>query len=120
MRERILEIGYDSSRKGFDGASCGVNIAIGAQSPDIAQGVDEAYEARVEGDEDPLDKQGAGDQGLMFGGGGKHRGRSPVRRAMAGRGKRGHSKAEVSWTANLGSGSHVQYPKVRPDLAATA
>ncbi|SOD73698.1 methionine adenosyltransferase [Jatrophihabitans sp. GAS493] len=67
VRERILEIGYDSSRKGFDGASCGVNIAIGAQSPDIAQGVDDAYEARVEGDEDPLDKQGAGDQGLMFG-----------------------------------------------------
>jgi S-adenosylmethionine synthetase len=67
VRERILEIGYDSSRKGFDGSSCGVNIAIGAQSPDIAQGVDSAYEARVEGDEDPLDKQGAGDQGLMFG-----------------------------------------------------
>ncbi len=67
VRERILEIGYDSSRKGFDGASCGVNIAIGSQSPDIAQGVDDAYEARVEGDEDPLDRQGAGDQGLMFG-----------------------------------------------------
>jgi len=70
VRERILEIGYDSSRKGFDGASCGVNIAIGAQSPDIAQGVDSAYEVRVEGSlhsEDPLDKQGAGDQGLMFG-----------------------------------------------------
>jgi S-adenosylmethionine synthetase len=67
VRERILEIGYDSSRKGFDGTSCGVNIAIGSQSPDIAQGVDSAYEARVEGDLDPLDKQGAGDQGLMFG-----------------------------------------------------
>ena len=67
VRERILEIGYDSSRKGFDGASCGVNIAIGAQSPDIAQGVDSAYEVRVEGEADPLDKQGAGDQGLMFG-----------------------------------------------------
>jgi S-adenosylmethionine synthetase len=67
VRERILEIGYDSSRKGFDGASCGVNIAIGAQSPDIAQGVDDAYEVRVEGEADPLDKQGAGDQGLMFG-----------------------------------------------------
>jgi S-adenosylmethionine synthetase len=67
VRERILEIGYDSSRKGFDGTSCGVNIAIGAQSPDIAQGVDDAYESRVEGDIDPLDKQGAGDQGLMFG-----------------------------------------------------
>ena len=47
MRERILEIGYDSSRKGFDGASCGVSVSIGAQSPDIAQGVDTAYEARV-------------------------------------------------------------------------
>jgi S-adenosylmethionine synthetase len=67
VRERILEIGYDSSEKGFDGASCGVNIGIGAQSPDIAQGVDTAYEARVEGEQDPLDAQGAGDQGLMFG-----------------------------------------------------
>ena len=67
VRARILEIGYDSSDKGFDGASCGVNIAIGAQSPDIAQGVDTAYEARVEGEIDPLDAQGAGDQGLMFG-----------------------------------------------------
>jgi len=67
VRSRILEIGYDSSDKGFDGASCGVNIAIGRQSPDIAQGVDTAYEARVEGVEDPLDAQGAGDQGLMFG-----------------------------------------------------
>jgi len=67
VRERILEIGYDSSDKGFDGASCGVNIGIGAQSPDIAQGVDTAHEARVEGAGDPLDAQGAGDQGLMFG-----------------------------------------------------
>ncbi|MGA9375312.1 MAG: methionine adenosyltransferase [Mycobacterium sp.] len=67
VRERILEIGYDSSTKGFDGASCGVNVAIGAQSPDIAQGVDKAHEARVEGAGDPLDSQGAGDQGLMFG-----------------------------------------------------
>ena len=67
VRDRILEIGYDSSTKGFDGASCGVNIAIGSQSPDIAQGVDTAYEARVEGEADPLDAQGAGDQGLMFG-----------------------------------------------------
>ena len=67
VRERILEIGYDSSEKGFDGASCGVNIGIGRQSPDIAQGVDTAYEARVEGERDPLDLQGAGDQGLMFG-----------------------------------------------------
>jgi S-adenosylmethionine synthetase len=67
VRDTILEIGYDSSKKGFDGASCGVNVSIGAQSPDIAQGVDTAYEARVEGVEDALDRQGAGDQGLMFG-----------------------------------------------------
>jgi S-adenosylmethionine synthetase len=67
VRDRILEIGYDSSDKGFDGASCGVNIGIGKQSPDIAQGVDTAHEARVEGAADPLDAQGAGDQGLMFG-----------------------------------------------------
>jgi S-adenosylmethionine synthetase len=67
VRARILEIGYDSSDKGFDGLTCGVNIGIGAQSPDIAQGVDTAHEARVEGAADPLDAQGAGDQGLMFG-----------------------------------------------------
>ncbi|MBB4947710.1 S-adenosylmethionine synthetase [Kitasatospora gansuensis] len=67
VRDKILEIGYDSSKKGFDGASCGVSVSIGAQSPDIAQGVDTSHEARVEGDEDDLDKQGAGDQGLMFG-----------------------------------------------------
>ena len=67
VRDRILEIGYDSSKKGFDGASCGVSVSIGAQSPDIAQGVDEAYESRVEGETDELEKQGAGDQGLMFG-----------------------------------------------------
>jgi S-adenosylmethionine synthetase len=67
VRKRILEIGYDSSEKGFDGASCGVNIGIGAQSPDIAQGVDTAHESRVGGAGDQWDKQGAGDQGLMFG-----------------------------------------------------
>ncbi|CAO5177792.1 S-adenosylmethionine synthetase [Frankia sp. AiPs1] len=68
VRERILEIGYDSSKKGFDGASCGVSVSIGAQSADIAQGVDTAHESRVEGfNEDELDRQGAGDQGLMFG-----------------------------------------------------
>ena len=67
VRKVILEIGYDSSKKGFDGESCGVSVSIGAQSPDIAQGVDEAYEHRVEGDQDALDLQGAGDQGLMFG-----------------------------------------------------
>ena len=67
VRQKILEIGYDSSKKGFDGESCGVSVSIGAQSPDIAQGVDTAYEQRVEGDTDELDRQGAGDQGLMFG-----------------------------------------------------
>jgi S-adenosylmethionine synthetase len=67
VRERILEIGYDSSRKGFDGASCGVSVSIGAQSADIAQGVDTAYEARVDGAIDEIAQQGAGDQGLMFG-----------------------------------------------------
>jgi S-adenosylmethionine synthetase len=67
VRERILDIGYDSSAKGFDGHSCGVNIALGSQSPDIAQGVDTAYESRVEAAEDEIARQGAGDQGLMFG-----------------------------------------------------
>nr|WP_203673885.1 MULTISPECIES: methionine adenosyltransferase [unclassified Streptomyces] len=67
VREAVLDIGYDSSAKGFDGASCGVSVSIGAQSPDIAQGVDTAYESRIEGGEDDLDRQGAGDQGLMFG-----------------------------------------------------
>src|SRR3954454_24208691 len=67
VRETILDIGYDSSRKGFDGASCGVSVSIGSQSADIAQGVDDAYEERKDGSEDPLDRQGAGDQGLMFG-----------------------------------------------------
>jgi S-adenosylmethionine synthetase len=67
VRETILAIGYDSSKKGFDGASCGVNIAIGSQSPDIAQGVDSAIELRSGGSESALDSQGAGDQGMMFG-----------------------------------------------------
>jgi S-adenosylmethionine synthetase len=67
VREKVLEIGYDSSEKGFDGNSCGVQVAIGAQSQDIAQGVDTAEEERVEGSADELDRQGAGDQGLMFG-----------------------------------------------------
>jgi S-adenosylmethionine synthetase len=66
VRDTVLRIGYDSSTKGFDGQSCGVLISIGQQSPDIAQGVDSAYENRT-GGVDPLDKQGAGDQGLMFG-----------------------------------------------------
>ena len=67
VRETVLNIGYDSSAKGFDGDSCGVNVAIGSQSPDIAQGVDTAYESRLENALDEIDKQGAGDQGLMFG-----------------------------------------------------
>ena len=67
VRERILEIGYDSSKKGFDGASCGVSVSIGSQSPDIAQGVDDAIEEREGEARDELDRQGAGDQGLMFG-----------------------------------------------------
>ena len=67
VRDTILEIGYDSSKKGFDGASCGVSVSIGAQSPDIAQGVDDALEDRTGEGVDDLDKQGAGDQGLMFG-----------------------------------------------------
>jgi S-adenosylmethionine synthetase len=69
VRETILGIGYDSSRKGFDGASCGVSVSIGAQSPDIAQGVDTSHEARTAAEtaEDEIVRQGAGDQGLMFG-----------------------------------------------------
>jgi S-adenosylmethionine synthetase len=67
VRRTILDIGYDSSRKGFDGESCGVSVSIGSQSPDIAQGVDDAYEHRVDSGSDVLDRQGAGDQGLMFG-----------------------------------------------------
>ena len=67
IRETVLNIGYDSSVKGFDGNSCGVSVSIGQQSQDIAQGVDDAYENRVASSFDPLDLQGAGDQGLMFG-----------------------------------------------------
>jgi S-adenosylmethionine synthetase len=67
VREKILEIGYDSSDKGFDGKSCGVQVAIGGQSLDIAQGVDHGHESRVGSSDDELDRQGAGDQGLMFG-----------------------------------------------------
>ena len=67
VRECVLRIGYDSSKKGFDGGSCGVSVSIGSQSPDIAQGVNDAYEERHDHSADPLDRQGAGDQGLMFG-----------------------------------------------------
>ncbi len=67
VRDTVLRIGYDSSEKGFDGNSCGVSLSIGQQSQDIAQGVDSAFEKRVSSSADPLDLQGAGDQGLMFG-----------------------------------------------------
>jgi S-adenosylmethionine synthetase len=67
VRDTVLEIGYDSSIKGFDGASCGISVSIGQQSPDISQGVNDAIEEREGHSVDPLDRQGAGDQGLMFG-----------------------------------------------------
>jgi S-adenosylmethionine synthetase len=67
VRKTVLDIGYNSSSIGFDGASCGVSVSIGQQSQDIAAGVDDAYEHRVSAAVDPLDLQGAGDQGLMFG-----------------------------------------------------
>jgi S-adenosylmethionine synthetase len=67
IREKILEIGYDSSAKGYDGASCGVSVSIGAQSPDIARGIVDAFEYREGEGSSELDRQGAGDQGLMFG-----------------------------------------------------
>ncbi|KQQ01396.1 MULTISPECIES: methionine adenosyltransferase [unclassified Rathayibacter] len=68
VRDTIVEIGYDSSEKGFDGRSCGVSVSIGQQSPQIAAGVDTALEVRTDtADDDAFDRQGAGDQGLMFG-----------------------------------------------------
>src|SRR5262249_54052375 len=67
VRETILGIGYDSSKKGLDGPSCGVSVSIGSQSPDIAQGVNTAIEKRADGSSDEIDAQGAGDQGMMFG-----------------------------------------------------
>jgi len=66
VRDLIVGIGYDSSAVSFDGRTCGVEVSIGSQSPDIAQGVDSALEARG-GDDDELNRQGAGDQGIMFG-----------------------------------------------------
>ena len=67
VRKTITEIGYTGSDVWFDGRSCGVSISIGAQSPDIAQGVDHAFESREGTSADDLDRQGAGDQGIMFG-----------------------------------------------------
>lgn len=67
VRRKVQEIGYTSSDIGFDGKSCGISVSIGAQSPDIAQGVDSGIEVREGESADPLDRQGAGDQGLMFG-----------------------------------------------------
>ncbi len=67
VRERIWNIGYNSSDVWFDGRSCGVSVSIGGQSPDIARGVDGAFESREESSLDELDQQGAGDQGIMFG-----------------------------------------------------
>jgi len=67
VRDVVNRIGYTSSETGFDGDSCGVSVSIGAQSSDIAAGVDKAFERREDGSEDPHDLQGAGDQGIMFG-----------------------------------------------------
>jgi S-adenosylmethionine synthetase len=67
VRETVLAIGYNSSKIGFDGESCGVSVSIGQQSPDIAQGVDSGFEVRSQGSTDRFEAQGAGDQGIMFG-----------------------------------------------------
>jgi S-adenosylmethionine synthetase len=68
VRTRIREIGYDRAKYGFDAETCGVMVAIDEQSPDIAQGVETSYEVQHDpGDDDPLDRVGAGDQGMMFG-----------------------------------------------------
>jgi S-adenosylmethionine synthetase len=68
VRRKIREIGYDRAKYGFDAETCGVIVAIDEQSPDIAQGIDASYEVQHDpGDDDPLDREGAGDQGMMFG-----------------------------------------------------
>src|SRR5580765_547754 len=68
VRERITAIGYTRAKYGFDADTCGVIVALDEQSPDIAQGVDTAFEIQHDpNDGDPLDKVGAGDQGMMFG-----------------------------------------------------
>src|SRR5213075_3164009 len=66
VRERISEIGYTRAKYGFDAETCGVMVSVDEQSPDIAQGVEQSYETQ-HGDDDPLDRVGAGDQGMMFG-----------------------------------------------------
>jgi len=67
VRDKIIEIGYDSSVKGFDGHSCGVNVAIGAQSPDIEQGIDTGHVGGRDLTDAEIDRLGAGDQGMMVG-----------------------------------------------------
>jgi S-adenosylmethionine synthetase len=68
VRQTIAGIGYTHSEYGFDAATCGVTVAVDRQSPDIAQGVDVSFETQHDAsDEDPLDRVGAGDQGMMFG-----------------------------------------------------
>src|SRR5690625_7369421 len=67
VRDVIREIGYDSSEKGFDADSCGIEVSIGSQSPDIAAGVDSSWEQRDGGDGEAYSRLGAGDEGLMFG-----------------------------------------------------
>src|SRR3954462_1530472 len=66
VRERIREIGYTRAKYGFDAETCGVMVSVDEQSPDIAQGVEQSYETQ-HGEDDPLDRVGAGDQGMMFG-----------------------------------------------------